>query len=150
MKRDLIKNIKCSIKEINSAITKITNDAQLNKIAGPVTAELSNVLNKKRIKVQAYHGRSFIGNHCSKYLRETVYTAFSESVIMKAESLTEDEAILKKARHIAKKFKKLNELFSNVHSAVSHGSYIPEDDHDDIDSVVKKYMKYFRSKFDPE
>ena len=41
-------------------------------LSGPVTANQDAVLNARKIHKQAYHSRSFIGNHCHIYLKENM------------------------------------------------------------------------------
>ena len=46
------------------------NELKHNDLAflcGPVTSNLDNVLKKNKITIQAYHGRTFVGNRCHKY-----------------------------------------------------------------------------------
>ena len=38
----------------------------LNILSGPMTANLDSALQEHRIYTQPYHGRSMVGNHCSK------------------------------------------------------------------------------------
>ncbi|GFS12281.1 amine oxidase [Elysia marginata] len=47
---------------------------------GPIASALDTVLNKHRIIPQAYHSRSFIGNHCHKYLQPHVYTDLTSAI----------------------------------------------------------------------
>jgi len=42
-------------------------DSKYPKRKGPVCSELDVALKKNKIELQAYHGRSFIGNHANKY-----------------------------------------------------------------------------------
>ena len=124
---------------------KVEKEAVLDKIAGPVTASLPPVLNKHNIVVQAFHSRSFTGNHCVKYLRPDVYTDICKSIVVKTKSLTSDKKIIRMAKATSFKFQKLNEMFSKVHSEVSHGN--PVDDVDDIEDLIKVYMAEIRVHF---
>ena len=48
-----------------------------DKRTGPVASSLDDTLAKHSIIPQSYHNRSFIGNHCHKYMRDDVYASFS-------------------------------------------------------------------------
>ena len=49
-----------------------TNKSVLPKGAGVVTRNLDIVLQEHNIHRQAYHTKSFVGNHCNKYLKVLV------------------------------------------------------------------------------
>lgn len=62
-------------------------------LSGPVTANLDAVLKEHKICTQAYHSRSFIGNHCNKYLKANVINDLTDSVLRKTFQLTDDNDI---------------------------------------------------------
>ena len=55
---DELDKLETEINELKQA------DVKLKVASGPVTATFDTVLKTHKIAVQAYHGRSFIGNHC--------------------------------------------------------------------------------------
>ena len=143
-KRDLLNEIELELKNAKADLKKLEDDAILSKFCGPVTYNLEVVLNHHNIKVQAYHSRSFTGNHCNKYLRDNVYSALTNSIILKTKELTDNQHIIIFAESTAEKFRKLNEAFSKVHKSLSHCHPIPEDGFNDIDQLIKIYMQLAR------
>jgi hypothetical protein len=143
-KKTLIKHLKKTITDISTTIANLTDEAVLDQIFGPVTSNLSVVLNEN-INVQAFHSHSFTGNHCTKYLQEAVYTELTNAVISKTKAITHTGEIITRAKGVARKFRKLNKLYSKVHNAVAHGRPIRETDH--IDQMIRAYLNHFRSNF---
>ena len=115
--------------------------------SGPVTSSLDKVLQKRQICVQAYHGRSFIGNHCVKYISDIVTNELCQSVINTAAQCDPPFTIVEKAAHVQAKFQHLNQLFAEVHKVV--GLYRPMscDDIAAADRSIEAYMKFYRGKF---
>ena len=70
--------------------------------------------------MQAYHGRTFVGNHCHKYLQPSVTHDVCQSVVAKTFQLSDDVEVQKKAHDIASKYQILNELFTRVHKSTAH------------------------------
>ena len=67
---------------------KKLHTTQLPYRSGPGTSNLENILQRNKICPQAYHGRSFIGNHCGKYLSTTVIESLTHSILIMTNSLT--------------------------------------------------------------
>ena len=61
---------------------------------GPVCSHLDSVLKTHKIVVQAYHGRSFTGNHSQKYLQPSVSEAICSSVVNKTKEITSKKIYL--------------------------------------------------------
>ena len=121
--------------------------SNLGLTSGPVTAHLEVILKKHKIEIQAYHSRSFVGNHCSQYLKEPVFTDLCDSIPSKTAELTKNSHIQETAERISSKFKQLACLFSAVHRAVSHCNPIPESDIDDIQDLIDSYLAFYRQHF---
>ena len=49
---------------------KSQSAGELNNGTGPVAPNLDVILNKHKIVRKAYHGRSFVGNHCKKKIKK--------------------------------------------------------------------------------
>ena len=95
---------------------KLQKAATLNKLSGPVTSNLDEVLQDHNIKVQAFHSRSFTGNHCHQYLQDATFTALTYSVIETTTSLTSNAETIKYAKETAAKFDALNLKYNKVHT----------------------------------
>ena len=121
-------------------------------LSGPVTANLDTVLHENKITVQAYHGRSFVGNHCHKYLQ----TSALESICQSVDEMTDhtmnntntDSRKPKETAHaISKKMFKLNSLYAKVHKQVSHMRPVTETGITQAEQNIANYMKFYRSQF---
>lgn len=108
---------------------------------------LDDVLKAHGIQRQAYHGKSFVGNHCNKYLEVGTYTSICNSVVSKTVELTSDNTIIAKAFGIKCKFQELFTCFRYIHLKISHDRYIEDKDIQEIDKLTSRYLNYFRRKF---
>ena len=120
---------------------------QLPFLFGPVTANLDTVLKQNQITVQAYHGRSFVGNHCHKYLQPNVIESVCQSVVRVTDDMTTKKEIKEQAHSIAKKFFRLNSLYSKVHKHVSHMKPVTPADIKQAEVHINKYMAFYREHF---
>ena len=116
-------------------------------LSGPVTSNLDSVLKQNKITVQAYHGRSFVGNHCHKYLQTAVLHNICQSVVHKTFQCTDSNELHNKAHDLADKFQTLNELYAAVHRRISHARAIKETDISELQKDIRKYMQFYRSEF---
>ena len=103
-KKVLVNALKRQIRGLGKELKELSHITVLEQISGPVTANLEDVLLQHNIDINAYHGRSFIGNHCHRYLQSCVYTNLCESVTHKTHQLAENEAIRKSAKQVTKVF----------------------------------------------
>ena len=109
---------------------------------GPVTASLDTTLKENKIAVQAYHGRSFVGNHCHKYLQPSVIDNICQSVVRIADETSNSREIKAEALGIGKKFHQLNTLYSSVHKRISHTRPVTDADIREADkSVLELFQK---------
>ncbi|GFR91920.1 amine oxidase [Elysia marginata] len=115
--------------------------------SGPVASTLDTILNKHRITPQAYHSRSFTGNHCHKYLHENVYTKLTESIVKETQTLTSNPFLIDKANIIKITFNDLNKAFAAVHQAISHTKPINHSSLPDLQTAVDAYMTIYRRMF---
>ena len=129
------------------SIDKFLDEASLDQLSGPVASNLETILQQHSIIVQAYHSRSFTGNHCNQYLRPNVIASVCASVSAKTYALTENENIRMDSEHVSQTFHELNTLYSNVHQKVSHSRHVNEEDLPQITININQYMTYFRKQF---
>ena len=83
---------------------EILTTEQLPFQFGPVTASLDTTLKENKIAVQPYRGRSFIGNHCHKYLPQSVTDNICQSVVRITDETSNSREIKAEALDIGKKF----------------------------------------------
>ena len=126
------------------------NELKCNDLAflsGPVTSNLDHVLKKNKITMQAYHGRSFVGNHCHKYLQPSVTNDICQSVVEKTFQLSDSVEVQTKAHDIASKFQILNEFFARVHKHIAHALPTTDEEINKLDSDIIRYMDFYRTSF---
>ena len=126
---------------------EILTTEQLPFRFGPVTASLDTTPKENKIAVQAYHGRSFLGNHCHKYLQPSVIDNICQSVVRIADETSNSREIKAEALGIGKKFHQLNTLYSSVHKRISHKRPVTDADIREADKSIVSYMNYFRKYF---
>ena len=135
------------ILKIDKKIEEKKAKAYLDKLSGPVTAHLEKLLQDHKIQIQAYHSRSFVGNHCVKYLKSQVINDLCQGIVDKTSELTDSELTRSKAKATASKFKLLNELYSKAHDAVAHALPVAPDHVQAIQDRVDEYLEYYRKCF---
>ena len=116
----------------------------LKRGQGPICSELDQILEKHNIVPQAYHSRSFIGNHCHKYMTKAVYTNLTKHIVSTAAQLTTDQAVLDQSVYVRTIFDALNEAFSVVHTLVSHTRKIDQSTLDTIRKAIASYISLYR------
>lgn len=138
------------IKQTEKKIEVERKKSKLEPRAGPVASNLDRVLNKHEIALQAYHGRSFNGNHSNKYLEENVFGDLCDSVSSQTKDLVNEDNIEVQAASVTEKFRELNRRYSLVHTAVSHCEPVTYTECQDSDELISNYMRYFRRMFPEE
>ncbi len=142
-----IEKLKAEISQNEAKLEKHQADTILEVGCGPVSESLDATLQNHNIKRQKFHGKSFVGNDCHKYLKPKVYEDVCDNVIVKTNSLTSNPAIREKAVSTSNKFKRLFELFVPIHKHISHSDYIPKDEIPIIQTEIDDYMNYYRQTF---
>ncbi|GFO04481.1 amine oxidase [Plakobranchus ocellatus] len=120
---------------------------ELQPRKGPIASSLDTVLTKHRITPQAYHSRSFVGNHCHKYLQSAVYTDLTQIIVTKTQQCTSNPMIIDEACTLQLLFDNLNNAFSTVHRAISHTKPIALSSLLEIEIAIDTYMATYRRMF---
>ena len=152
-------SLKAWLTKLNWDIGGLENDLlgmkykPLSKRNGPLCSGLDKILEDNGIIPQAYHSRSFIGNHCHKYLiHDTesgppVYEKLTSYIVTTVAECTENVALHTHAQGIKTKYDALNRVYMDVHKAISHCKPILSDEVPDIERSITTYMAIFRSAF---
>ena len=90
-------------------IEKMEDDAKLKILEGKMVQNLDSVLQRHNVTMQQYHGRSFTGSHCHKYLKEDVYEDICNSVVEETRMSHSDQNIVIEAESIAYRFETATE-----------------------------------------
>ena len=119
----------------------------LIKRGGPICSTLDAILNKNNIAPQAYHGRSFIGNHSHKYFKTDIHLQLTKHLFYETTKCTNNQNIIDKAFILKTKLECINAAFSRVHKLVSHCDPIHSSDIPQIQLAVDHYMAVYRRHF---
>ena len=118
--------------------------------AGPVSGHLDELLKSHSIHRERYHGGAFVGNSCNKLLKPPVYEDICNGVETRVRSLTQDPTLIQEAVKIKSKFSKLFSLHSKVHRLIGGSGPIGSEDIELAQSLIDKYMSYWRKEFPDE
>ncbi|XP_038050937.1 uncharacterized protein LOC119724100 [Patiria miniata] len=109
--------------------------AELEFGTGPITSSLDDVLQKHKVNRQAYHGKSFVGNHVNKCCQIPVIedlTAqprrMTDRLHLDGLTIAASERIKRKAAEIGKSFHEVFLSFADVHHAINHANPISHSD----------------------
>ncbi|XP_078701358.1 uncharacterized protein LOC144927657 [Branchiostoma floridae x Branchiostoma belcheri] len=99
---------------------------------GPLTSQLDPVLNEFRVRRQAYHSQSFIGNHVNRMLKDDAIERLTSAVTSTVNSIMEKfedlpVSLVPLARATADKHKQLFTLFAHCHKGYSRSEPMNED-----------------------
>ena len=142
-----IETVKQKLSNTTEKVTKLESKLNLPTGSGPLVRSLEQSLQKHKIQRQKYHGKSFIGNDCHKYLSHQVYSNICDSILEKTTELTENEIIRRQARDIVFKFKRLWGLFASIHKSISYSNHIDDDFIPLIQRSINEYTSFFRENF---
>ena len=84
------------INAISTQLDSLKFELKLEDKSGPVTQNLEASLQRHNIQRQKYHGKSFVGNDCHKYLSPQVYHDICDSIISKTEEVTNNARFTRK------------------------------------------------------
>ncbi len=128
-------------------LSRVCQSSNLNPGSGPVASGLEESLQKHNIKRQKYHGKSFVGNDCHKYLKKKVYKAVLNDIVSNTRQLTEAAGVISLAEDTKNTFFALFSLYSKVHKAVSHSDPIGLEELPAIQEKIDEYLTYFRATY---
>ena len=112
---------------------------------GPVCRSLDTVLKTNKISTQAYHGRSFTGNHCQQYIQPSINKTICSWILSQTKNYTQQQKIIDYAEQVQKTFYQANTLFFNIHKAISHSRPIDKNKVDTIQKMIDGYMNFYRN-----
>ena len=87
---------------------------------------------------------TFVGNHCHKYFQPSITHIF-QSVEVKTLQLSDNVKVQTEAHDTASKHQILNELFARVHKRNAPALPNTEEEINNLDSDIIKYMDFYRS-----
>ena len=134
------------VENTENALSQIEG-AELTFRSGPVASSLDPILTKHRITPQAYHSRSFVGNHCHKYMKPHGYEELTTTITSRTQACTYDPFLVDEAFTLKLKFDQLNYAYAQVHRHISHTNSVMEQSVTDIQALIDNYMTTYRRQF---
>ena len=95
------------------------------------------------MKEQPYHGGTFTGNHCHRYIKHKVYEKLTDEIKKQTDVYTNDHIIKAQSHLLKTQFDKLNDLFYKVHDALSHTKPIDRHSCTGIQKLVDNYIGHY-------
>ncbi|XP_033646390.1 uncharacterized protein LOC117305619 [Asterias rubens] len=121
---------------------------------GPIASSLDGVLKKHKVNRQAYHGKSFVGNHVNKCCQIPVIDALTSQPRLMTDQLPLDELTLeasatirRNSAEIGVKFHEAFSCFADVHKAINHCNPITQSDMERTDVCIKHFLRVYRRCF---
>ncbi|XP_071795767.1 uncharacterized protein [Asterias amurensis] len=114
---------------------------------GPLSGVLDTTLKSIRVCRQAYHGKSFIGNHVHKCCKPENIELLTSSITRTAELLC--PSIVPEVKKVAAKYHLLFSKFAECHN-VYNTNIMTDATIDKLEQDITSYCEYFRSEFQSE
>ncbi|KAJ8018162.1 hypothetical protein HOLleu_44000 [Holothuria leucospilota] len=115
---------------------------------GPVMKAVEDVLQKIKVHRQAYHGKSFVGNHVHRCCQKENIEKLTGAVTDVTQKLC--PSLLPQAMAIKKKYGTLLRLFAACHKAYNKAAVMPEEEINALELTIEAYTSYFRKEFPNE
>ncbi|XP_070549699.1 uncharacterized protein [Ptychodera flava] len=125
-----------------------TKQKALPKEAGYISRALDECLQALHVKRQAYHGKSFIGNHVDICLKPNNISRITSSIVQCTQKLCPD--LLEKANDIRDLFEPLFLKFSICHALYSVARPLSPGEITQFGKSVEAFLQHFRSNFPRE
>ena len=120
---------------------------ELIKSGGPICSTLDSILNKSKITPQAYHGRSFIENHCNKYFKPGVQEKLTRQLLKATLKPAHNQKFLDIAFLSKRKFDRINIAFSKIHEHILTTEPMTDDRATKIEQKIVDYMTLYCKSF---
>ena len=116
-------------------------------VIGPLVSALDNCLTKNKIARQAFHGGSFTGNHCNKYIKRETQERIRDAIIEEASNITKDIQNIEIRTQICNAVHihfELNSTFDLIHQTISHSKAITDKEIDLAENFIESYIQQIR------
>ncbi|KAJ8018727.1 hypothetical protein HOLleu_43131 [Holothuria leucospilota] len=126
----------------------IRKGAKLSFDKGPLVKQLDATLQKFRVARQAYHGKSFVGNHVHRCCQKENIDLLMADVVNLTNQLCPD--LVEEAKAMTDKYKVLFRLFGTCHKQYNTADFHSDEDIHALELTIRSYLQYFRTKFGNE
>ena len=111
--------------------------------SGPICQGIEHVLQTNNIKRQAYHGKSFIGNHCRKYITYKVQNQLAKVIKINIKMM-QDQEFSESMKSKYSQFFQLNLIYNKIDSDLC-AQVINENVIKSAGTNINKFMSLYRS-----
>ncbi|XP_078681560.1 uncharacterized protein LOC144916318 [Branchiostoma floridae x Branchiostoma belcheri] len=135
------------VETLRSKAEELRAQARVKIGQGPLTSQLDPLLQRFRVKRQAFHSQSFIGNHVQRMLQEDAINELTDMVKVTLNTMLESypDLPLSLARKTASKYKELFDLFAKCHHGYSHTGPMEETAISELDKGIKEFLQFYRN-----
>ncbi|XP_047138533.1 uncharacterized protein LOC124814664 isoform X2 [Hydra vulgaris] len=111
---------------------------------GPLVNKLDEVLNLLGVQRQAYHGKSFVGNHVSKMFKMKSILQLCNSILKLVVELGfKDTDINNETIELSQNYKVLFDKFGVCHKLINSCKQFNEENIQNLENHIEEFMKYF-------
>ena len=120
------------------------------KECGPCENVLDKVLKSLTVARQAYHGKSFIGNHVHVMLKPESINKLCDAIIQVVHDLDADVEVLNQANLISSKYKRLFTKYVTCHNMFNSSEPFNDVDINILEVAINDLLSYFREEWPDE
>lgn len=121
------------------------------KEPGACEKKLDDVLKELTVKRQAYHGKSFVGNHVHKMLKPASIEKLCSAITDVVSQLDlNDTEIVDMARELSNRFHHLFTKYALCHNRFNSCDYFEDDDIQTLQNAIADLMYFFRENWPSE
>ncbi|XP_072017402.1 uncharacterized protein [Amphiura filiformis] len=150
--------------KLQTEIKKLEKQLQHEELkygCGHLVSSMDDVLKKHKVKLAAYQGGHFIGNHVDKLCKEepinditghayNTITSGALDNILDDVPISINQTLEREANDLQEHFSILLMMFAKVRKLVGHSNPIKEEEHSDIEIAITEFFQYFRAYFPQE
>ncbi|XP_071500072.1 uncharacterized protein [Diadema antillarum] len=137
--------------EINDVKTALKKTTKVPEGRGTITSSLDQALQEIHVQRQAYHGKSFVGNHVHKCLQSENIKKLTQTVADTTRKLCpDDDDLIREADKVARTYYNLFSHFGRCHVGMNTAGFLQNEEIDDLERSIKEYLHFFRTHFPDE
>ncbi|XP_065667077.1 uncharacterized protein LOC136087630 isoform X2 [Hydra vulgaris] len=126
----------------------LENELIFKKSDGPCIQQIELILQKLKVQRQAYHGKSFIGNHIHKMLKKKSILELCNSVpLLVYNNGLSGTTVHEKSVEISSKYKQLFNKLSNCYSIFSSKGTMTIIELTQLETYVDDLMQFYHAKW---
>ncbi|XP_072027206.1 uncharacterized protein [Amphiura filiformis] len=146
--QDIIVKQQC-LREQIAQMQKELDELKMAFGSGPVSSGLDDVLQKHHVRRQAYHGKTFTGNHVKKACQPEVIEDLAKHALDTVNSMNDHIplSIFRTASEIKQKYTRILNNFADVHYVINTSNNLSDEEIEKADICIKEFMMSYRLLF---